>query len=46
VHVVRELLIVEEDGIMIINDPAIVVITAGTAGRFVKIYTASTMEFG
>lgn len=46
VHVVRELLIVEEDGIMIINDPAIVVITAGTAGRFVKIYTASIMEFG
>lgn len=46
VHVIRELLIVDEDGILIVTDPAILCITAGDAGRFVRVYTASTMEFG
>lgn len=46
VHVIRELLIVEEDGMLIITEPAIVCITAGDAGRFAKVHTASTMEFG
>lgn len=46
VHVVRELLIVDEDGILIVADPAIVCITAGDAGRSLKINTNSTAEFG
>jgi hypothetical protein len=46
VHVVRELLILDEDGILIVKDPAIVVITAGDTGRYLEVKTASTAEFG
>jgi hypothetical protein len=46
VHVVRELLILDEDGILIVKDPAIVVITAGDTGRYLEVKTASTVEFG
>lgn len=45
-HVIRELLIVEEDAILVINDPATLVITSGNVGSYAKVYTASTMEFG
>lgn len=45
-HVVRELLIVNQDGILIVNDPAVLVVTAGSAGRYAEVKTNSTMEFG
>jgi hypothetical protein len=46
VHVIRELLIVNEDGILIVTEPAILCITAGDAGRYAEVKTNSTMEFG
>lgn len=46
IHVVRELLIVDEDGILIVKDPAVVVITGGDAGRYLQVHTNSTTEFG
>lgn len=46
VHVIRELLIVEDSAILIVTGPAILCITAGDAGRFAEIKTNSTMEFG
>jgi hypothetical protein len=46
IHVVRELIIVDEDGILVITDPATVVITGGDAGRYLKVHTNSTAEFG
>jgi hypothetical protein len=46
IHVIRELLIVDEDGILIVNDPAILCITAGDAGRYLEVKTNSTVEFG
>lgn len=46
VHVIRELLIVNQDGILIVKDPAILCITGGTAGRYMEVHEASTAEFG
>ena len=44
VHVIRELLIVEQSGTFIVAAPATVVVTAGDTGRSLKVPTNSTME--
>jgi len=46
VHVIRELLIVDTNGMLIVQSPAILMITAGDAGRYAEVHPESTMEFG
>ena len=46
VHVIRELLIVQDNATLIVVEPAIVCITAGDAGRYAEVKTNSTVEFG
>lgn len=45
-HVIREMLIVESGAVLIVNDPAILCITAGQAGRYAKVEANSITIFG
>lgn len=45
VHIIRELLQIDSIGMLIVSSPAILMITDGSAGRYARIYTSSTVEY-